>query len=43
VHPEAQAYLDKKRAEGKTTKEAFRPQTHLVRVVWRAMRESCTT
>ncbi|MDX6608235.1 MAG: transposase [Solirubrobacterales bacterium] len=40
VHPEARAYLDKKRAEGKTTKEAFRClKRHLVRVVWRAMQE----
>jgi hypothetical protein len=40
VHPEARVYLDKKRAEGKTTKEAFRClKRHLVRVVWRAMQE----
>jgi transposase len=38
VHPEARAYLAKKRAEGKTTKEAFRClKRHLVRAVWRAM------
>ena len=38
VHPEARAYLAKKRAEGKTTKEALRClKRHLVRVVWRAM------
>jgi transposase len=41
VHPEARAYLEKTRAEGKTTKEAFRClKRHLVRVVWRAMQES---
>jgi transposase len=40
VHPPARAYLDKKRAEGKSTKEAFRClKRHLVRVVWRALRE----
>lgn len=38
VHPEARAYVARKRAEGKTTKEAFRClKRHLVRVVWRAM------
>jgi transposase len=38
--PEARAYLDKKRAEGKTTKEAFRClKRHLVRAVWMAMQE----
>ncbi len=38
VHPEARAYMAKKRAEGKTTKEAFRClKRHLVRVVWRTM------
>jgi transposase len=40
VHPPARAYLDKKRAEGKSNKEAFRClKRHLVRVVWRALRE----
>lgn len=40
MHPEARAYLDKKRAEGKTTKEAFRClKRHLVRSVWKAMQE----
>ena len=40
VHPPARAYLDKKRVEGKSTKEAFRClKRHLVRVVWRAMQE----
>jgi len=40
VHPPARAYLDKKRAEGKSTKEAFRClKRHLVRVVWRALQE----
>jgi transposase len=45
VHPPAQAYLAKKRAEGKSNKEAFRClKRHLVRVVWRALREpSCPT
>jgi transposase len=38
VHPEARAYLARKRAEGKTTKEALRClKRHLVRTVWRAM------
>lgn len=40
VHPPARAYLDKKRAEGKSNNEAFRClKRHLVRVVWRAMQE----
>ena len=40
VHPEARAYLAKKRAEGKTGKEAFRClKRHLVRVVWRTLRQ----
>ncbi len=40
VHPPAQAYLAKKRAEGKSNKEAFRClKRHLVRVVWRALQE----
>lgn len=40
VHPPARAYLAKKRAEGKSNKEAFRClKRHLVRVVWRALRE----
>ena len=40
VHPPARAYLAKKRAEGKSTKEAFRClKRHLVRVVFRAMQE----
>lgn len=40
VHPEARAYLAKKRAEGKISKEAFRClKRHLVRTVWRAMQE----
>lgn len=38
IHPEARAYLARKRAEGKTTKEALRClKRHLVRTVWRAM------
>ena len=41
VHPPARAYLAKKRAEGKSTKEAFRClKRHLVRVVFRALQES---
>jgi transposase len=40
VHPPARAYIAKKRAEGKTTKEAFRClKRHLVRVVFRALQE----
>jgi transposase len=40
VHPPARAYLAKKRAEGKSNKEAFRClKRHLVRVVFRALRE----
>ncbi len=40
VHPPARAYLAKKRAEGKSTKEAFRClKRHLVRVVFRALQE----
>lgn len=38
VHPDARAYLARKRSEGKSTKEAFRClKRHLVRVVWRAL------
>lgn len=38
VHPEARAYLARKRAEGKTSKEAFRClKRHLVRVVFRTL------
>jgi len=40
VHPPARAYIAKKRAEGKTTKEAFRClKRHLVRAVFRALQE----
>lgn len=40
VHPPARAYLAKKRAEGKTNKEAFRClKRHLVRVVFKALQE----
>jgi transposase len=40
VHPPARAYLAKKRSEGKSNKEAFRClKRHLVRVVWRTLRE----
>lgn len=41
THPEARAYLAKKRAEGKSTAEAFRClKRHLVRAVWQALRAS---
>lgn len=44
VHPEARAYLARKRAEGKSTKEAFRClKRHLVRVVWRALQTPAQT
>jgi hypothetical protein len=40
LHPPARAYLAKKRAEGKSSKEAFRClKRHLVRVVFRALKE----
>lgn len=40
VHPPARAYLAKKRAEGKSNKEAFRClKRHLVRVVWGTLQE----
>lgn len=40
VHPDARAYLERKRAEGKSTSEAFRClKRHLVRAVWRALRK----
>lgn len=40
VHPPARAYLAKKRAEGKSNKEAFRClKRHLVRVVFRALQQ----
>jgi transposase len=40
VHPPARAYLAKKRAEGKSNKEAFRClKRHLVRVVFRTLQE----
>jgi hypothetical protein len=40
VHPPARAYLAKKRAEGKSNKEAFRClKRHLVLVVFRALQE----
>lgn len=44
VHPEARAYLARKRAEGKSTKEAFRClKRHLVRVVWRSLQAPAQT
>jgi transposase len=40
VHPPARAYIAKKKAEGKSNKEAFRClKRHLVRAVFRAMKE----
>lgn len=40
VHPPAGAYLARKRAEGKSNKEASRClKRHLIRVVWRALQE----
>jgi len=43
VHPPARAYLEKKRTEGKSNKEAFRClKRHLVRVVFRALQELST-
>jgi transposase len=39
VHPEARAYLERKRAEGKSTREALRClKRHLARSVWQALR-----
>lgn len=39
VHPEARAYLERKKAEGKSTPEAFRClKRHLVRTVWQTLR-----
>lgn len=41
VHPEARAYLERKRAEGKSTREAIRClKRHLTRRVWRLLNES---
>jgi transposase len=41
IHPHARTYLDRKRAEGKSTREALRAlKRHLVRAVWRALRHS---
>jgi len=38
MHPAARAYLDRKRAEGKSTREALRClKRHLVRSVWRML------
>lgn len=40
VHPPAQAYLARKRAQGKSIKEAFWClERHLARSVWKAMQE----
>jgi transposase len=39
VHPEARSYLERKRAEGKSTREALRClKRHLVRAVWQVLR-----
>jgi transposase len=41
VHPEARAYLARKRAEGKSTREALRClKRHLTRRVWRLLNDS---
>jgi transposase len=41
MHPAARAYLERKRSEGKSTREALRAlKRHLVRVVWRALLNS---
>jgi transposase len=38
-HPETKAYLDRKRAEGKSTREAIRClKRHLARDVWQLLR-----
>jgi hypothetical protein len=40
-HPQAQAYVARKRAEGKTWREAIRAlKRHLARVVFRVMRQA---
>ncbi len=39
MHPPARAYLERKRAEGKSRREALRClKRHLARVVWRTLR-----
>jgi transposase len=39
IHPQARAYLERKKAEGKTTPEGFRClKRHLVRAVWQTLR-----
>jgi transposase len=39
IHPDARAYLERKKAEGKSTPEAFRClKRHLVRTVWHSLR-----
>ena len=41
IHPDARIYLERKRAEGKSTREALRAlKRHLVRAVWQALRHS---
>jgi transposase len=41
IHPDARIYLERKRAEGKSTREALRSlKRHLVRAVWQALRHS---
>jgi transposase len=41
IHPQARAYLERKRAEGKSTREALRSLKRLlVRAVWQALRHS---
>ena len=40
-HPETRAYLDRKRAEGKSTREAIRClKRHLARRIWHLLRTS---
>ena len=40
-HPETKAYLDRKRAEGKTTKEAIRClKRHLARRIWHLLTDA---
>ena len=43
MHDPARAFLDRKRAEGKSTREALRClKRHLARTVWRALRAAET-
>jgi transposase len=41
IHPDARVFLERKRAEGKSTREALRSlKRHLVRAVWQTLRHS---